>query len=101
MQFTAVKWLIALCLFALSASTFAARLNLPTANQSIFKTSEQEKYFAGTAGKPWNSGTFGCVRSSGFQMHEGIDIRYLQRDKAGEPLDRIMATADGKVAYIN
>ena len=34
-------------------------------------------------------------------MHEGLDIRCLQRDKRGEPTDPVMATADGTVAYIN
>ena len=34
-------------------------------------------------------------------MHEGLDIRCLQRDKRGEPVDPVMATADGTVAYVN
>lgn len=55
----------------------------------------------GTVGKPWTSGCFGCVRSDGWQMHEGLDIRCLQRDKHGEPTDPVMATADGTVVYIN
>lgn len=60
-----------------------------------------ERFFVGTTGKPWQSGTFGCVRSGGHQMHEGLDIRCLQRDRKGEPIDPVMATADGVVAYIN
>lgn len=34
-------------------------------------------------------------------MHEGLDIKCLQRDKKGEPIDPVMAAADGTVAYIN
>ena len=34
-------------------------------------------------------------------MHEGLDIRCLQRDKHGEPTDPVMATADGTVVYFN
>ena len=34
-------------------------------------------------------------------MHEGLDIRCLQRDKHDEPTDPVMATADGTVVYIN
>jgi peptidoglycan LD-endopeptidase LytH len=34
-------------------------------------------------------------------MHEGLDIRSVQRDQRGEPTDPIYATADGTVAYIN
>ena len=55
----------------------------------------------GTAGKPWETGTFGCVRSGGWQMHEGLDVRCLQRDRHGEPTDPVLATADGTVAYIS
>lgn len=73
----------------------------PTANRALFRLETQPKYFVGTIGRTWESGTFGCVRTAGWQMHEGLDIRCLQRDKKGEPLDPILATANGKVAYIS
>ena len=41
------------------------------------------------------------MRSDGWQIHEGLDIRCLQRDRHGEPTDPVMATANGTVAYIN
>ena len=74
---------------------------LPTANRALFEKGGEEKFFVGTVGKPWTSGTFGCVRSDGWQIHEGLDIRCLQRDKHGEPTDPVMATADGTIAYVN
>jgi len=74
---------------------------LPTANRALLEPGAEEKYFVGTVGKPWMSGTFGCVRSDGHQLHEGLDIRCIQRDKRSEPLDPVLATADGTVAYIN
>jgi murein DD-endopeptidase MepM/ murein hydrolase activator NlpD len=74
---------------------------LPTANHAIFEPGGEDHYFVGTVGKPWMSGTFGCVRTDGWQLHEGIDIRCLERDKHGEPTDPVLATADGTVAYIN
>src|SRR6185503_2530883 len=83
--------------FASPAEVF----RLPTANEAIFERGAEEKFFVGTVGKPWTSGAFGCVRTEGWQMHEGLDIRCLQRDKRGEPIDPVMATADGTVAYIN
>jgi peptidoglycan LD-endopeptidase LytH len=73
----------------------------PTANQALFEKGGEERFFVGTISKPWMSGTFGCVRTDGYQLHEGIDIRCLQRDRHGEPADPIRATADGTVAYIN
>jgi murein DD-endopeptidase MepM/ murein hydrolase activator NlpD len=79
------------------AETFA----LPTANHALFEKDGEEKFFVGTVGKPWTTGTFGCVRTEGEQMHEGLDIRCLQRDRRNEPTDPVMATADGTVTYIS
>ncbi len=74
---------------------------LPTANRALFEKGGEERFFVGTVGKPWTSGTFGCVRSEGWQMHEGLDIRCLKRNRRGEPLDPVLATADGTMAYFN
>ena len=41
------------------------------------------------------------MRSDGWQMHEGIDIKCTQRDARGEPIDPVSAAADGTIAYIN
>lgn len=79
----------------------AETFHLPTANRALFQPGAEEKYFVGTIGKPWLSGTFGCVRTGGWQMHEGLDIRCIQRDKRGEPIDPVLATADGAVTYMN
>jgi murein DD-endopeptidase MepM/ murein hydrolase activator NlpD len=79
----------------------AQPFHLPTANTAIFEPGGAEKYFAATPGRTWVSGTFGCVRTEGWQMHEGLDIRCLQHDKRGEPADPVTATADGEVAYLN
>src|ERR1041384_8338100 len=79
----------------------AQPFQLPTANRALFEKGGEERFFVGTVGKPWTSGCFGCVRSESWQMHEGLDIRCLQRDKRGEPTDPVMTTADGTVAYIN
>ncbi len=76
-------------------------LRLPTANTALYESGGEERYFVGTVGKTWVSGTFGCVRSNGQQLHEGIDIRCMQRDRRGEPVDPVLATAGGEVAYMN
>lgn len=85
----------------LAAASPPLRFQLPTANQAIFEKEGGTRYFVGTVGRPWTSGGYGCVRSSGAQLHEGLDIRCLQRDRQGEPTDPVLATADGTVAYIN
>ena len=88
--------LLSLCVL-LQAQPF----QLPTANRALFEKGGEDRFFVGTTGKPWQSGTFGCVRSEGGQMHEGLDIRCLKRDKRGEPIDPVLASCDGTVAYIN
>jgi murein DD-endopeptidase MepM/ murein hydrolase activator NlpD len=95
--------LVLLALHGLTAARAAVLrpFQLPTANAALFEPGGEERFFVGTAGKPWTSGTFGCVRTGGGQLHEGIDIRCLQRDREGEPTDPVRATADGTVAYIN
>jgi murein DD-endopeptidase MepM/ murein hydrolase activator NlpD len=87
--------------FAEGNLAHADLLQLPTANRAIYEPGQEEKFFAPTPGKPWTSGTCGCVRTEGWQLHEGLDIRSIQRDKQNEPIDPVMATADGTVAYIN
>lgn len=82
---------------ALGAQTF----QLPTTNGFIFVPGGAEQFYVGTVGRPWTSGTFGCVRTEGWQMHEGLDIRCQARDAKGEPIDPVLATAAGTVAYIN
>ncbi|MBN2505179.1 MAG: M23 family metallopeptidase [Verrucomicrobia bacterium] len=90
-------WLGAAACVGLNAQTF----RLPTANRTLLTPGHQAGFYTGTVGRPWTSGTFGCVRTGGAQLHEGLDIRSVQRDRQGEPADPVMATADGTVAYIN
>ena len=89
--------------FLLATQSLRAEVfNLPTDNHAIYDADGGgEKFFVPTVGKPWTSGCFGCVRTEGWQMHEGLDIRCLHRDKHGEPTDTVHATTDGVVAYIN
>jgi len=91
-----IGWFSCVNLFAQQPFQF------PTANRNLYVIGNESKFFAATApDKPWTSGCFGCVRSDGWQMHEGLDIRHLQTDKRGEPTDPVLATADGTVMYIN
>lgn len=93
--------LAALTLLSSPWDLSAQAFKFPTANHALLEKGGEEKFFVGTVGKPWTTGTFGCVRTDGEQMHEGLDIRCLERDKRNEPTDPVMATADGTVAYIS
>jgi peptidoglycan LD-endopeptidase LytH len=89
-------------LLGVTAGLRAEAFQLPTANCALFDADGGgERFFVPTVGKPWSSGCFGCVRTEGWQLHEGIDIRCLGRDKRGEPTDSVQATAEGTVAYVN
>ena len=97
------KFLFAvLGLFALTfASSAQLPFSFPTANHALYEPGGDDRFIVGTPGKPWITGSFGCVRSDGHQIHEGLDIRCLQRDRHDEPTDPVLATDDGTVMYIN
>jgi murein DD-endopeptidase MepM/ murein hydrolase activator NlpD len=96
-------------LLALAGSLISARplsaqtpFQFPTANHALYTVGDELKFLAPTSpDRSWTTGSFGCVRSDGWQMHEGLDIRSLQHDRHGEPTDPVMATADGTVSYVN
>ena len=95
-------WMLLVLLLSISPALAQQPFQFPTANQTLFDADGGgDKFFVPTVGKTWTSGCFGCVRSDGWQMHEGLDVRCLQRDKHNEPTDPVLATADGTVAYIN
>jgi murein DD-endopeptidase MepM/ murein hydrolase activator NlpD len=95
--------------FALAGLLFSATIlsaqtpfQFPTANHALYEAGSELKFFAPTApDKPWTTGSFGCVRTDGWQMHEGLDILHQHTDRYGEPTDPVMATADGTVMYVN
>jgi murein DD-endopeptidase MepM/ murein hydrolase activator NlpD len=93
---------VALLLGPASGLPAQTPFQFPTANHALYEIGDELKFFAPTApDKPWTTGSFGCVRTDGRQMHEGIDIRCLQHDRHGEPVDPVMATADGTVVYFS
>jgi len=98
-----------------AAPAQSAKIILPTDNHSLFSGDSAAFYqyvrrdFEGQISNTWEGGQYGFVRNPQrigtailyTRFHEGIDIRPLQRDGHGEPLDVIHAIAAGKVVYIN
>ena len=89
-------------------------LRLPTPNDALFGGQGDAFYqfvdrtFEGQTSTPWEGGKFGFVRDPrriGSQVayarfHEGLDIKPVQRDAAGEPLDDVTSMAAGRVVHV-
>ena len=72
----------------------------PTPNKAWEQGRGIEAFIQPTVSGDPESGLFGCVRSSGGQFHEGLDIKCVQRDRRGEPTDPVFAAMDGVVRYV-
>ncbi len=92
--------IVLLCLL-ITGKVSAIDLCLPTANDAVLRPGRDAEFFQPTVEGTTESGAFGCVRRDGTRFHEGVDIKCLQRDRRGEPLDPVLAAADGEVAFIN
>lgn len=100
---------VAVLVFALFSEAVHASVDIrfPTENMALVEGKETD-FFQPTISKRLISGKFGFVRTSGPEppryferFHEGIDIKPVRRDSAGEPLDPVVTVAPGKVVYVN
>src|SRR5260370_16314108 len=106
---------VSLLLACTMAMADPPKLILPTENDDLLTGNFCEFYqyvqrdFEGQVSQPWEGGQCGFVRDPRrvgseviyTRFHEGIDIRPLHRDAAGEPEDVIHAIAAGTVVYTN
>ena len=89
-------------------------LRLPTDNRALLEDRPEDFYqfidrtVDGVATTPWEGGQFGYVRdpkklTTGetlyARFHEGLDIKPVNRDARGEPLDEVRAIAPGEVVH--
>jgi peptidoglycan LD-endopeptidase LytH len=100
-----VRRLIALILLLPAAIAAPARDRLelvwPTPNKAWEEGRSIEAFIQPTVSGEPLSGCFGCVRSNGFQFHEGIDLKPVTRDRRGEPADQVFAVLPGVVRHVN
>lgn len=103
----------ALCLLLAAGPAWAFQVALPTDNDALFRGKPEKFYmftdrnFEGRKTYPWQGGMYGFSRNPervGGQVletkfHEGIDIRPVRRDEAGEPLDDVRAVESGRVVH--
>ncbi len=94
-------WLACGLLAAPCAKAQRLEFSWPTPNRAWEQGRNYTAWVQPTVSGIEESGLFGCVRSSGAQFHEGIDIRPVARDRAGEPTDKITAAMDGVVRHVS
>lgn len=96
------SWLAGFCLAGVTL-TAQERIEIawPTANPAYFQREPLETFVQPTESGEVTSGLFGCVRTSGTQFHEGIDLKPISRDRRGEATDAIFAVLPGVVRHIN
>lgn len=102
--------------FVLPLSVFAAPLiDFPTENHALSEGHPEDFFmyvnrnFEGDQSKPWQGGQYGYVRGPVrqgdkvvyIQLHEGVDIKPVSRDAQGNPIDPVLAAADGRVVYVS
>lgn len=107
--------LLPLISFAAALPVAAMDIILPTVNRALFAGNYQAffMYVPRSIGEQtynvWQGGQFGFVRSpvasAGeilyMRLHEGVDIKPVERDATGNPLDLVWAIADGIVVHVN
>ena len=90
-------------------------LTLPTENRALFDGAPEDFYmfverdFEGQKSRPWEGGTYGFTRNPQrvggrliyTRFHEGIDVKPIRRTATGEPLDPVVAAADGVVVHVS
>lgn len=96
-----VRWMIVLLATAVATLAHGGiDLVFPTP-QTAWTTGRLDAFVQPTVSGDPESGLFGCVRSSGSQFHEGLDIRPTKRDRRGEPADPVFAAMDGVVKHVS
>ncbi len=98
--FIVASW-FGLALVALAAATDSPRLEMawPTPSTAWIEGRPHADFLQATVSGEPESGGFGGVRDNGTRFHEGIDLKPVTRDKAGEPADKIFAVLPGVVRH--
>ncbi|MEM0967621.1 MAG: M23 family metallopeptidase [Verrucomicrobiota bacterium] len=91
------------CFIAIVGTVCADRLPLvwPTPNRAFLEGKPYEDYIQPTRSGRIESGLYGCTRNGGHRFHEGIDLKSIERDRAGRSMDPVFAAVPGRIAYVN
>ena len=91
-----------ICFLLAGAACAHGRLQMawPTTNTAYLDGKPVAEYIQPTVSGAPDSGLFGCVRSGGYQFHEGLDLLPVCARDHGETTDEIYATMEGVVRHI-
>lgn len=95
-----VRALICILLAGVACAHGRLELAWPTPNTAYLDGKPIAEYIQPTVSGDPGSGLFGCVRSNGYQFHEGLDLKPVCARDHGEVTDEIYATMDGVVRHI-
>jgi murein DD-endopeptidase MepM/ murein hydrolase activator NlpD len=104
MRFGRSRFVVLLAMVgAVSGLAQSARMQIgwPTPNHAYAEGKPLEAFIQPTVSEVVESGVFGCVRTSGRQFHEALDLLPVGRDDRGEPTDEVYSILDGVVRHIN
>jgi len=102
MSFRALIYLtVAMGVAASTAQAQRLDLAWPTPNTAFRDGRSIETFIQPTESGEVTSGLFGCVRTSGSQFHEGLDLYPVARNRQGEATDKIFAALSGVVRHIS
>ena len=73
----------------------------PTPNTAFSAGRPLDAYIQATESGNPESGGFGCVREGDTRFHEGLDLKAVRHNRAGEAEDSVVAVFGGKVSYLN
>lgn len=86
---------------AVAASAQRMEFSWPTPNRAWEQGRDFSAWVQPTVSGEPESGLFGCVRTSGRQFHEGLDIRATGHDRRGEATDKVTAAMTGIVRHVS
>lgn len=98
------RWRTLVIFSLLGAITLAAQrieVAWPTPHPGFAEGRPPSEYLQHAGSGDPTSGSFGGVRGSGAQFHEGIDIVPTTRDRRGEATDPVFAVLDGVVRHVS
>ncbi len=94
------RYFLVAVMVAVSAHAQRIDIGWPTPNAAYFEGRPLADFVQPTASGEIESGLFGCRRSGGAQFHEALDLKPVNRDRHGEPIDPVFAVLKGVVRYI-